>query len=822
MRGLSQDGRRNRLPHHSQSTVCRLGWGRPSACRSLFQQILKTICRVTLPALPFFWLAAPRAVEAHPMGNFSINHYAGIRVEPGAVELRYLIDLAEIPTYQEIQDNNLVPSEGDPRLHPYLVKKAKILAGGLTLEVNGRALHLEPISWNVIFPPGAGGLPTMKLGFVYRAAMGTVSSGSLEYRDSNFGGRAGWKEIVVTADPAVRLTVSPALETDRSGQLSNYPTDLLNSPPQDLEAGFTFVAPLLVTQTVAQPAGKAAAHPRPARADAPALPSLPKIVAAPISLSANRQPTPRSRFTELVTTPHLSFWFLFTAAFIAAGLGALHALEPGHGKTIVGAYLVGSRGTARHAVFLGLIVTAAHTAGVYVLGAITLGASRYVVPERLYPWLEMVSGIVIAIFAAYLMMRAWTGDDTEHNHRHWFASNESRYAGESAQARPLAETHGQPYPGQGEPCGCTGGQSVVRAEKEVPFSRLLTLGITGGMVPCPAALVVLLGAFSMHRTGFGLFLIVAFSLGLAAVLVSIGLSMVYARQFVARLKSNQSDGALIKRWLPFASAGFMLILGLGIAGRALINTGAGAGFLAQAKLPSFVGIVLLGLFLGMRHSTDPDHVVAVSTIASKERSVRQGAMIGVLWGVGHTFTIFVVGSAIILFGLAIPPRVGLSMEFSVALMLILLGVLNLTGAIRWLSERFAPAGRGTGNGVEGSVDRLMRRYGAWQVFRPLVIGLVHGLAGSAAVALLVLSTIRSPLWAIAYLLVFGMGTVVGMMLMTSAMAIPVAITGKHFAAAGRYLAPVSGIVSTAFGLFLAYQIGFVDGLFRAGVHWTPQ
>jgi len=497
-------------------------------------------------------------------------------------------------------------------------------------------------------------------------------------------------------------------------------------------------------------------------------------------LRPNLQSTPRNRFTELITAPNLSLWFLFTAALIAAGLGALHALEPGHGKTIVAAYLVGSRGTARHAVFLGLIVTAAHTAGVYLLGAITLGASKYIVPGQLYPWLEMVSGITIAVFAAWLMIRAWTGENSDHNHPHWFVS--------------------KPDP---------------QPANDVPIARLLTLGITGGMVPCPAALVVLLGAFSMHRVGFGLFLIVAFSLGLAAVLVAIGLSMVYAGQFVARWKT---DGALLKRWLPIASAAFMLILGLGIAGRALWNTGAANGFLAQAKLPSFVGIVLLGLFLGMRHSTDPDHVIAVSTIASRERSIGQGAMIGVLWGVGHTFTIFVVGSAIILFNVAIPPRVGLSMEFSVALMLILLGVLNLTGAIRWLSEKFGSPSTSTESALDGPLDRLMNRYGSWQVFRPLVVGLVHGLAGSAAVALLVLSTIRSPLWAIAYLLVFGMGTVVGMMLMTSAMAIPVAWTGKHF----RYLSPLSGIVSTAFGLFLAYQIGFVDGLFRAGVHWTPQ
>ncbi len=496
---------------------------------------------------------------------------------------------------------------------------------------------------------------------------------------------------------------------------------------------------------------------------------------------------------------------------IAAGLGALHALEPGHGKTIVAAYLVGSRGTARHAVFLGGIVTAAHTAGVYLLGAITLYASKYIVPDQLYPWLGMISGIIIAVLAAYMMIRAWTGEAGDHaheigsNHSHWFSSLGDRR---------------------------TAAQDNSQSKKTVSLTQLLTLGITGGIVPCPAALVVLLGAVSLHRIGFGLFLIVAFSLGLAAVLIAIGLSMVYARQFLARWKS---DGPIVNRWLPIASAGCMLLLGLAITVRAFLTTGIGSDFLAQAKLPSFVGIVLLGLFLGMRHSTDPDHVVAVSTIASRERSVTQGALIGMLWGVGHTLTIFLVGSGIILFGLVIPPRVGLSMEFSVALMLILLGVLNLTGALRWLNNRFAPANRsdaariqrttaqsGHRRSFEGRLNRLTSRYGRYQIFRPLVIGLVHGLAGSAAVALLVLSTIRSPLWAIAYLLVFGFGTVLGMMLMTSAMAIPVAVTGKHFETAGRYLSPISGIVSTAFGLFLVYQIGFVDGLFRASVHWTPQ
>lgn len=819
----------------------------------------RRLARILLAALlAMVLLANPTASYAHPMGNFSISHYSALRVEPGYIELRYIIDMAEIPTYQEIQDTGISPKEGDPALPAYLVKKAEVLARGLTLQVDGRQLPLQLVSQSVIFPAGAGGLPTMKLGFVYRAALGRLSAGSsytVHYSDSNFPGRAGWKEIIVPAQLGFKLAASSVPQTDRSAELSNYPTDLLNSPPQALEASFSFsstpstvfsanTAPEAAHRKSLQPAtppppdktSSAQLHP-PNRIPAPVLrehvgaaqPSAikpPNTVAtssSPLQLHANQRPTPRSRFTELVSTRQLSFWFLFTATFLAAGLGAMHALEPGHGKTIVATYLVGSKGTARHAVLLGFIVTLAHTAGVYLLGILTLYASRYILPDQLYPWLEMLSGLMIAGVALFLMIRAWTGESAEHsheaggNHSHWFASLGKPRAGQA-----LAESY--------RPAQLTVGEGLsAPPAKKVGLGQLLSLGISGGIVPCPAALVVLLSALSLHRVGFGLFLIVAFSAGLAAVLIAMGLLMVYARQVLAKWGTG---GSFVKRWLPIASATFMLILGVSIAGRALITTTAASGLFAHARLSSFIGVVALGLFLGMRHSTDPDHVVAVSTIASRERSVAQGALIGVLWGIGHTLTIFLVGSAIILFGLVIPPRVGLSMEFSVALMLILLGVLNLTGALRWLNARSARVGRnnppqseasgGDAKAAGGSIDRFLSRYGSYQVFRPLVIGLVHGLAGSAAVALLVLSTIRSPLWAIAYLLVFGIGTIVGMMLMTSAMAIPVVYTGRNFAAAGRYLAPISGVVSMAFGLFLVYQIGIVDGLFRATVHWTPQ
>jgi sulfite exporter TauE/SafE len=255
---------------------------------------------------------------------------------------------------------------------------------------------------------------------------------------------------------------------------------------------------------------------------------------------------------------------------------------------------------------------------------------------------------------------------------------------------------------------------------------------------------------------------------------------------------------------------------------------------------SLLSIILVGFFLGMRHATDPDHVIAVTTIVTRRRSVRHAALIGIVWGLGHTITIFLVGTAITLFSVVIPVRVGLTMELSVGLMLIFLGALNLTGAMRWIKGRFTlPSGTsivGTGEKATkpsgpGRSDSLMalhkrsstfRDVGLFQMLRPLFVGIVHGLAGSAAVALLVLTTIHNPWWALAYLLIFGFGTVAGMMLITSAIAMPIAYTGKRFAGFSHTLAMASGVLSVGFGCFIAYQIGVVNGLLTAHPHWTPR
>jgi high-affinity nickel-transport protein len=251
---------------------------------------------------------------------------------------------------------------------------------------------------------------------------------------------------------------------------------------------------------------------------------------------------------------------------------------------------------------------------------------------------------------------------------------------------------------------------------------------------------------------------------------------------------------------------------------------------SKEKLGPLLFVIGLGLILGMRHSTDADHVVAISTIVSKQRSIRGAALIGSVWGLGHTITIFIVGALIILFSVQIPVRVGLSMELSVAVMLVILGLLNLSGLMQKITSRFTPSY--TTSKVDNadvfttsaakSIRKTVRSLGLYQCIRPLVIGLVHGLAGSAAVALLVLSTIHDPRWATLYLLIFGAGTMVGMMCMTTAMAVPLRYAGNRFGQLSRYLGAMSGIVSVCFGSFLIYQLGFLGGLFTSHPQWTPR
>jgi nickel/cobalt transporter (NicO) family protein len=288
------------------------------------------------------------------------------------------------------------------------------------------------------------------------------------------------------------------------------------------------------------------------RTDAPAIGQSSATDKA-IELKPNSQATPRNSFTEIMAKKELGVAIILAALAVAVGLGAFHALEPGHGKTLVAAYLVGSRGTVKHAVLLGLIVTAAHTTGVYILGAITLYASKYIVPERLYPWLGAISGVMIAALGLMLLVRRYQGRDglLAHSHQHHGAHDHGAHGHHHHHDGGHAQHHHE-------------------VNQQVSAKQLLALGISGGIVPCPAALVVLLSAVAMQRIGFGLLLIVAFSVGLAAVLIAIGVLMVYARQFMARF---QGDGQWTTRWLPLTSSAFIVIVGVALTWQALVRAG---------------------------------------------------------------------------------------------------------------------------------------------------------------------------------------------------------------------------------------------------------
>ena len=229
---------------------------------------------------------------------------------------------------------------------------------------------------------------------------------------------------------------------------------------------------------------------------------------------------------------------------------------------------------------------------------------------------------------------------------------------------------------------------------------------------------------------------------------------------------------------------------------------------------TLLSILLLGFFLGMKHATDADHVVAVTNIVSQQRSIRSAAWTGVFWGIGHTLTLLVVGGAIIGFGVVVSDRLGLGLEFSVAIMLIVLGLINLNAAFQWFGD---PAEEECRHAEENArLERWLGSFTVGRALRPVLIGVVHGLAGSAAVALLVLPIIHNTVGAIAYLLVFGVGTIAGMMLITGAIAVPVRYAAARSAGWHRVLGGVAGAGSCCFGAFLVYQIGFVEKLFLPG------
>jgi nickel/cobalt transporter (NicO) family protein len=438
--------------------------------------------RLLLVAIALVALVWPASGGAHPLGNFTVNRYAEIVLSGDRVYVSYALDLAEIPAFQE----------GDAVRSPGFARR---VAGDLVLEIDGRRVRLTPVEHEVTSSAGTGGLETLRLDAVF-AAEGSTGS-ALVFRDENFAGRLGWREIVVTAEDGARIVSSTAPAESASDGLRAYPSDLLSSPLDVREARVEY-------------------EPGSAAGTAPSLGDKPSKARG------------EGRFESLVTQEDLGVGVVLVSLLVAMFWGAAHALTPGHGKAIVAGYLVGSRGTPRHAVYLGLIVTATHTAGVFALGLVTLLLSRFIVPEQLYPWLTVASGLlVVGVGLAVLAGRFRHARAHAHGHAHHHHHHD----------------HDHGY-GRG---------------------GLLGVGVAAGLLPCPSALVVLLGAIALHRVGLGLALILAFSVGLAATVTAVGLVAVLARRAFSRLSLN---GPLL-RTLPAVSALVILAVGIGITVNAL-------------------------------------------------------------------------------------------------------------------------------------------------------------------------------------------------------------------------------------------------------------
>lgn len=466
--------------------------------------IRRAIATVAMTAVACLVLAGTAA--AHPLGNFTTNHYDEVVLSGNRAYVVTVLDLAEIPTFQA---RSLLRERGRAGYASDLIRR---VIRGLELELDGRQRELRPVARRLTFPVGAAGLRTTRLEVVLDAGPLAGGEHAISLRSTSFQGRIGWREIVISAERGARLSESTVPSTGVSGRLRSYPRALLSSP-------------LDVTS--------ATAHAIPG--DQPgAVPSLGPTPARAATVTGD------GGFASLIARESLGVGAVAVALAIAFFWGAAHALTPGHGKALVAGYLVGTRGRPRHAFVLGATVTITHTAGVFALGLVTLLLSQFVVPEQLYPWLTLVSGLLvvavgIGVLRSRLRSRSRPGGAHGHHHDHPHGHHSH-------------EHHDHHH-----------------ADEELTSRGLLGVGVAAGLLPCPSALVVLLSAVALHRLAFGLTLIVAFSVGLAATVTAIGLVAVLARRAFAR---TRLDGPLI-RALPALSAAVILVVGLVITVRAL-------------------------------------------------------------------------------------------------------------------------------------------------------------------------------------------------------------------------------------------------------------
>ncbi len=460
---------------------------------------------IVAAALVTLGLAASAGVaSAHPLGNYTVNRAVAVQVAATEVSVVYVIDMAEIPAFSELQ---LIDGNGDGQtdaaeLASYAAAACRTTRSNLELTIDGASAPLELRGEpQVTLPAGAGGLSTLRLVCAFDAREPATTPGSISVIDRTDDGHIGWREVTISAGPGVVIDTSDVPSVSPSAGLLRYPVDALQTPP-DVRSG---------TATL-HPAGGASIGTE----------AEPEV--APV-----RGPNANDPFAALVggdLTPAA----VAAAILLAALLGAAHALSPGHGKALIAAYLIGSRGSVRQAATLGVTVAATHTSGVFLLGAVTLVAGQFFVPERVIEWLSIASGLLVALLGAGLLFRAIRGV-----------------------RRPSAHAHSHPHPNvhahsHGEP-----------PPVELRRRNVIALGLAGGMVPSASALIVFLVAISTGRLVFGILLIGAFGAGMAVVLG--GLAVVVT---VLRGSVRAPSGLATQRWVRFAGGSLPLVSGAAV------------------------------------------------------------------------------------------------------------------------------------------------------------------------------------------------------------------------------------------------------------------
>jgi nickel/cobalt transporter (NicO) family protein len=489
-------------------------------------------------AMLLLW-ASP--ATAHPLGNFTINRFTELAFDDGGAKLHYVVDMAEIPTFQELERIGDEPTGA--ALNAYARSQGKRLKSDLELAAEGEEAPLRLTGAEARFSEGQGGLEVLRLDLFYRAPL-PEGKKDVTYVDANFSGRVGWQEVVASSSGERGIDHSSVPEKSVSGELRDYPKNLLSEPPAVHRA----------TVTLAPGATGPERSPR-----------LEVVGAAPDLVG--------DWFTSLVSRD-LSLGFVLLALAAALGAGALHALGPGHGKSIMAAYLVSGEGRARHALLVGVAVSLMHTLSVIGLGVVTLWASNLFPPETVLPWLSLLSGAVVlglGLWLLYVRSRGLFVPRKAHVHSLIVepALLEPAYAvalpGGGDRAHALDHSHSHPGDHSHSHSGLGAHDHAPPKGVELFSARgLAAVGLSGGLLPSPSALVVLLGAVALGRTAFGLLLVAAFSIGLASALTAVGLLVLKARD-----AAQSRFGGKVSAWLPLASAALIVCVGVVLTGRAV-------------------------------------------------------------------------------------------------------------------------------------------------------------------------------------------------------------------------------------------------------------